>query len=152
MSLRDPSAQFPVNWQKLQFPCVRYFRKPLRGPRPTESENPPATKKENPKNPKTPIIPKSKRSFPKSRCSFPKSRRSFPKSRRSLFFREFLKNLKFLKFPAGGSRSQGFRKYLTRAPSILILFLQSERSTPSLRMPTTCRAKGLAVKGQGKSH
>ena len=27
-------------------------------------------------------------------------------------FGEFLKNLKFLKFPVGGSRSQGFRKYL----------------------------------------
>ena len=47
-------------------PTLRYFRKPLRGPRPTESENPPATQKEKfQKTPKTPIIPKSKHSFPK---------------------------------------------------------------------------------------
>ena len=48
------------------------------------------------------------------KTSFPKSKRSFPKSKRSVFFREVLKNLKFLKFPVGGSRSQGFRKYLTQ--------------------------------------
>ena len=52
------------------------FENPYGAPRPTESENPPATKKkEIPKNPKTPIIPKSKRSFPKSKRSFPKSKR-----------------------------------------------------------------------------
>ena len=65
------------------------FENPYGAPRPTESENPPATKKENPKNPKTPIIPKSRRSSPKSRRSFPKSRRSFPKSKRSLFLGNF---------------------------------------------------------------
>ena len=64
-------------------PSVRYFRNPYGTPRPTESENPPATKKEIPKTPKTPIIPKSRRSFPKSRRPFPKSRRPVPKSRRS---------------------------------------------------------------------
>ena len=50
------------------------FENPYGAPRPTESPNPPATKKEIPKNPKTPIIPKSKRSFPKSKRSFPKSK------------------------------------------------------------------------------
>ena len=58
------------------------FENPYGAPRPTESKNPPATKKEIPKNPKTPIIPKSKRSFPKSKRPFPKSKRSFPKSKR----------------------------------------------------------------------
>ena len=58
------------------------FENPYGAPRPTESENPPATKKEIQKEPKTPIIPKSKRSFPKSKRSFPKSERSFPKSKR----------------------------------------------------------------------
>ena len=29
------------------------------------------------------------------------------------------KNLKFLKFPVGGSRSQGFRKYLTQITAML---------------------------------
>ena len=37
---------------------VRYFRKPLWGPRLTESQNPPAAKKEVQKNPKTPLSPK----------------------------------------------------------------------------------------------
>ena len=40
---------------------------PYGPPRPTESQNPPATKKEIPTTPKTPIFPKSKRSFPKSK-------------------------------------------------------------------------------------
>ena len=62
---------------------VRYFRNPYGTPRPTEPQNPPATKKEIPKTPKTPIIAKSRRSFPKSRRPFPKSRRPVPKSRRS---------------------------------------------------------------------
>ena len=48
------------------------FENPYGAPRPTEPQNPPATKKEIPK---TPIIPKSKRSFPKSKRSFPKSKR-----------------------------------------------------------------------------
>ena len=43
------------------------FETPYGAPRPTESQNPPATKKEIPQTPKTPIIPKSKRSFPKSK-------------------------------------------------------------------------------------
>ena len=58
---------------------LKYFRNPYGTPRPTEPQNPPATKKEIPKIPKTPTIPKSKRSFPKSKRSFPKSKRSFPK-------------------------------------------------------------------------
>ena len=64
--------------RKSTLPCSRerlvldIFENPYGDPRPTESDNPPATKKENPKNPKTPIIPKSRRSFPKSRRSFPK--------------------------------------------------------------------------------
>ena len=41
------------------------FENPYGAPRPTVSQNPPATEKEIPKTPKTPIIPKSKRSFPK---------------------------------------------------------------------------------------
>ena len=37
---------------------LRYFRKPLRGPpRPTESQNPPATKKEIPKKTENPDYP-----------------------------------------------------------------------------------------------
>ena len=53
--------------------CFRLdiFENPYGAPRPTEPPNLPATKKEIPKNPKTPIIPKSKRSFPKSKRSFP---------------------------------------------------------------------------------
>ena len=51
------------------------FENPYAPPRPTEPQNPPATKKEIPRNPKTPIIPKSKRSFPKSKGSVPKSKR-----------------------------------------------------------------------------
>ena len=43
----------------------RYFRKPLRGPRPTESQNPLALKKEIPKNPKTPMSPKVNARSPK---------------------------------------------------------------------------------------
>ena len=58
------------------------FENPYGAPRPTASQNPTAAKKEIPKNPKTPIIPKSKRSSPKSKRSFPKSKRSFPKSKR----------------------------------------------------------------------
>ena len=61
---------------------IDIFENPYGAPRPTESENLPATKQENPKNSKTPIISKSKRSFPKSKRSFPKSKRSFPKSKR----------------------------------------------------------------------
>ena len=53
---------------------LRYFRKPLRAPRPTESQSLPATKKKIPRNPKTPIIPKSKRSFPKRTRSLSKSK------------------------------------------------------------------------------
>ena len=51
------------------------FENPYGAPRPTESQNPSATKKEIPRNPKTPIIPKSTGSFPKSKRSFPKSKR-----------------------------------------------------------------------------
>ena len=51
------------------------FDNPYGAPRPTESQNPPTTKKEIPKTPKAPIIPKSK-------CSFPQSKRSFPKRKR----------------------------------------------------------------------
>ena len=49
------------------------FENPYGPPRPTESQNPPATKKEIPKNPKTPIIPKSKpRLSPKVNARSPK--------------------------------------------------------------------------------
>ena len=96
----------------LQKAWIRYFWKPLRGPPTHGVRKPPATKKENQKNPKTPIIPKSKRSFPKSRRSFPKSKRSFPKSKRSLFLGNFWRIWSFWNFLLGGSRSQGFRKYL----------------------------------------
>ena len=73
-----------------------------------EPQNPPAPKKEIPEIPKTPIIPKSKRSFPQSKRSLPKSKRSFPKSKRSVFFRDFLKNLKFWNFLLGGHGHRGF--------------------------------------------
>ena len=110
----SPESKFPYPLLNLnltpflpQF-YLRYFRNPYGTPRPTEPENPPATKKEIPKFPKTPIIPKSGPPI------IPKSRRPVPKSRRPFsIFREFLKNLEFLKFLVGGSRSQGFRKYLS---------------------------------------
>ena len=66
------------NWQVFRVleTSVRYFRKPLRGPPTHGVPKPPSNKKRNSKNPKTPIIPKSKRSFSKSKRSFPKSKRS----------------------------------------------------------------------------
>ena len=48
------------------------FENPYGAPRPTESQNPPATKKEIPKNPKTPIIPKSNVRSPKVNARSPK--------------------------------------------------------------------------------
>ena len=96
------------------------FGNPYEAPRPAESQNPPQQqKKEIPKNPKTPIIPKSKRLFPKSKRSFPKSKRSVPKSKRSLpkskrkvFLGNFWRIFKvFEMFLVGGSRPQGFQKY-----------------------------------------
>ena len=58
------------------------FENSYGAPRPTESQHPPATKKKFKKKTKTPIIPKSKRSFPKSKRLFSKSKRLFPKSKR----------------------------------------------------------------------
>ena len=58
------------------------FENPYGPPPPTESQNPQATKKKIPKTLKTPIIPKSKRSFPKSKRTYARSKRSFPKSKR----------------------------------------------------------------------
>ena len=52
------------------------FENPYGAPRPTESQNPPATKNESPK---TPIIPKSKHNLPKSKRYLPKNKRSIPK-------------------------------------------------------------------------
>ena len=53
------------------------FENPLRGPPTHGVRKPPNNKKRNSqkKKPKTPIIPKSKRSLPKSNRSFPKSKR-----------------------------------------------------------------------------
>ena len=56
------------------FSCaLDIFETPFPAPRPTEPQNPPATQKEIPKTPKTPVIPKSKHYFPKSKRSCPKS-------------------------------------------------------------------------------
>ena len=55
---------------------------------------PPSNKKEIPK---TPSIPRSKRYLPKSKSYFPKNKRYLPKVNVK-YFREFLKNLKYLKF------------------------------------------------------
>ena len=94
---------------------LRYFRNPYGGPLTHGVRKPPSNKKEIPKIPKTPIIPKSKRSFPKSRCSFPKSRRSFPKSRRSfpksrrsVFLGNFRRISSFWNFLLGGHGHRGF--------------------------------------------
>ena len=48
------------------------FENPYGAPRPTESENPPATKKENPKNPKTRLSPKVDARSPKVDARSPK--------------------------------------------------------------------------------
>ena len=58
------------------------FENPYGAPRPTESQNPPATKKEIPKKTENPDYPqKSKRSFPKSKRSVSKSKRPFPQKK-----------------------------------------------------------------------
>ena len=58
---------------------LRYFRKLYGAPRPTESGNPPATKKEIPKTPKTPIIPKVDARSPKVDARSPKVDARSPK-------------------------------------------------------------------------
>ena len=79
--LQKPPSKNPL-FLAPEFPnelYIRYFRKPLRAPRPT-SQNPPATKKEIPKIPKTPIIPKSRRLFsPKVDARSPKVDAHSPK-------------------------------------------------------------------------
>ena len=86
---------------------LRYFGNPYGAPRPTESQNPPATKK-IPKNRKPRLSPKVNARSPKVNILSPKVNVKNLK--------EFLKNLKFLKFLVGGSRSQRFRKYLSSIP------------------------------------
>ena len=69
--------------------------------------NPPATKK---KFQKPRLSPKVSVISPKVNVISPKVNVLSPQVNVQ-HFGEFLKNLKFLKFPVGGSRSQGFRKY-----------------------------------------
>ena len=68
-------------WRQSRFVMAsfRYFRKPYGAPRPTESENPPATKKEIPKTPKTPIISKVDARSPKVDARSPKVDARSPK-------------------------------------------------------------------------
>ena len=97
--------------------CVRYFRQPLRGPPTHRVPNSPSNKKRKFKNPHNlQEYPKVTLSPPKVNAISPKvsviSRKVkviSPKVNIQYFCREFLKSLKFLKFPVGGggSRSHG---------------------------------------------
>ena len=77
---------------------VRYFRNPSGAPRPTESQTPQQQKE---KFQKPRLSPKVNVRSPKVNVRFPKVNARSPKVTLSTF-REFLKNLKFLKFPVGG--------------------------------------------------
>ena len=83
------------------------FENPYGTPRPTEFQKPPSNKKEIPKT-------LNLREYLKVIMIAPKVNMISPKVNVLSAFREFWKKVKFLKFSVGGSRSQGFQKYLNK--------------------------------------
>ena len=99
---------------KMFFPGIS--KHPHRGPPTHRVSNPPQQQKRNFKNPKSSRIPKSK-------CYFPKSNVISPNVNVKYFWIIFEEFKVFENF-CWWSRSQGFQKYLTKAPKMLVLVSQ----------------------------
>ena len=98
--LKHPDSQVNVFFKHLE---LDIFENPYEAPRPTESQNPLATKKETPQTPKTPVR------SPKVNVRSPKVNAKYSPKVNVKYFEGICEDFKVLKFPVGWSRSQGSR-------------------------------------------